>query len=395
MKMRLILFATFLVIASVARVSAQSGDGRRGRVRKPVNDGEDIQLICRGGPGLRVYQQVVRPLLFNPYVVFVIDFSHGTSPPDAFGPNLLPGQCSLAVLPLQGSDPAEIQLIPESVPLPWEDLDVRLAGYSYRLTKLQEHLKDPKIYLSFTVEDSGQGFFIAYHSKYFEPPAVKLVPRAKGSASADADTPPRSICDLAREARARNSPAASGLEAQCRAVGGTSAPPIDVAQLDDLATKGEALANADPLALELLNREPDDPSRRGFNIGMAAAEGQTLPGPGKQRIRTALSAAEQMGFDVAVAFSLERNRNADLAAKGAAIAAADPTVAEARTAEADVFYWLGFDIATGIFGDPAQGAQGNTAVGPGSLKIRDSLSPAGQRGFDASVKLHLSRNYKP
>ena len=73
----------------------------------------------------------------------------------------------------------------------------------------------------------------------------------------------------------------------------------------------------------------------------------------------------------------------------------DERVAVARTAEEDVFYWLGFDIATGIFGDPALGAKGNTATGPGSLKIRDSLSPAGQRGFNAAVKLHLSRNYKP
>ena len=114
--------------------------------------------------------------------------------------------------------------------------------------------------------------------------------------------PPQPICDVAREARARNSPAAPGLEAQCRA---------------------------------------------------------------------------------------------DLAARGAAIAEQDPIVAEARAAETNVLYRQGFDIATAIFGDPALGAQGNTATGPGSLGIRNALSAAGQRGFDASVKLHLSRNYQP
>src|SRR5436189_4884992 len=62
----------------------------------------------------------------------------------------------------------------------------------------------------------------------------------------------------------------------------------------------------------------------------------------------------------------------DLAAKGAAIAQADPAVAEARTAEPDVFYWLGFDIATGLFGDPALGAAGHTATGPGSTRDRKS-----------------------
>jgi hypothetical protein len=161
-----------------------------------------------------------------------------------------------------------------------------------------------------------------------------------------------------------------------------------------LAARGEALANADPLAAELRNREPEGPIRRGFYIGMAAAEGQTLPGPGKQKIHDSLSAAEQGGFDTAVSFSLERNRNADFAAKGAAIAEQDPIVAEARNLETDVFYRLGFDIASGIFGDPALGAKGNTETGPGSLKIRDSLSAAGQRGFNASVVLHLSRSYK-
>ncbi len=164
--------------------------------------------------------------------------------------------------------------------------------------------------------------------------------------------------------------------------------------LNALADKGAAIANKDPLAVELRNEQPDDQTRRGFDIGMTAAEGQTLPGPGKQKIHDSLNAPERRGFDVAVSFSLERNRNFDLAAKGASIAGQDRIVAAARNVETDVFYRLGFDIATGIFGDPALGAKGNTATGPGSLRIRDSLSAAGQRGFDASVKLHLSRNYK-
>ncbi len=124
---------------------------------------------------------------------------------------------------------------------------------------------------------------------------------------------------------------------------------------------------------------------------MAVAEGQTLPGPGKQRLGASLPANQQRGFNIAISFSLERNRNADQAAKGAAIASADERVAAARTTETDVFYRLGFDIATGIFGDPTLGAQGNTAWGPGSQKIRDSLSPAGQRGFNAAAKFHLEQ----
>ena len=203
--------------------------------------------------------------------------------------------------------------------------------------------------------------------------------------------PPRSICEAARSARARNSPAAPGLEAQCRAAGAAGEAPVDV---EPLAAQGEAIASAGPLAFELRTREPNDAGRRGFDIGMAAAEGHTAPGPGKDRIRDSLPPDERGGFNNAVAFSLERNRHVALAINGAAIAVSDPLVARARIVDPDVFYWLGFDIATGIFGDPALGALGNTATGPGSLRIRDSLGAAGRRGFNASVTLHLSRNYR-
>ena len=165
-------------------------------------------------------------------------------------------------------------------------------------------------------------------------------------------------------------------------------------QLTDLASKGQAIASGDPLAVELRQQQPDGPAQLGFDIGMAAAEGQTVPGPGKQRIRDSLRATEQPGFDAAVRFSLDRNRNAKFAAVGAAIAETDPIVGRSRNAHSDAFYRLGFDIATGIFGDPARGAQGNTQTGPGSLGVRDALNAAGQRGFDVAVSLHLGRNYK-
>jgi len=191
-------------------------------------------------------------------------------------------------------------------------------------------------------------------------------------------TTSRPICESAQDARARNNPAAPGLEQTCLTI-----------------KKGEALANQDPLAIELRNQQPDDSARQGFDIGMAAAEGQTALGPGKEQKCAALhTTAEQVGCRIAVLFSVDRNRNAQLAATGAQIAQADQGVAAARNAETDVFYRLGFDIATGIFGNPALGARGNTATGPGSLGIRDALNAAAQRGFNTSVKLHLSRSYR-
>jgi hypothetical protein len=161
-------------------------------------------------------------------------------------------------------------------------------------------------------------------------------------------------------------------------------------ELNALAARGEILANEDPLSVELRDQQPN-PARRGFYIGMGVAEGQTYPGPGKDRICASLPGDEPRACSVAVLFSVDRNRNAKLAATGAAIARADPAVASERNASTDVFYRLGFDIATGIFGNPAQGALGNTLTGPGSLGIRDSLSRTGQRGFNASVSLHLGR----
>jgi len=162
-----------------------------------------------------------------------------------------------------------------------------------------------------------------------------------------------------------------------------------------LAGKGEAIANLDPLSMALRAQQPSDAARRGFDIGMAAAENQTAQGPGKDAIRDSLPPAERPGFVNAVDFSVQRNSHAVLASTGAKINDADPVVAAARNADQDVFFRLGFDIASGLFGDPALGSVGNTALGPGSYAIRDSLSASGQRGFMASKTLHFSRKYVP
>jgi hypothetical protein len=89
--------------------------------------------------------------------------------------------------------------------------------------------------------------------------------------------------------------------------------------LDGLVAKGAALAGQDPMAAEMRQMLPDANAQRGFNIGLAVADGQTLPGPGKQRIHDSLPPDQQEGFAVAVAYSLARNR---LAAAGGRIAPA-------------------------------------------------------------------------
>ncbi len=162
---------------------------------------------------------------------------------------------------------------------------------------------------------------------------------------------------------------------------------------DVLVTKGEAIANMDPLAIALRSSLPDAASRRGFNIGMAVAEGHTLPGPGKDSFGRTLRPEEQSGYAKGVRFSVDRNRNLEFATKGAAIANVDAVVAKARTAIPSAFYSLGFDIAAGIFADEPLG-KGHTLEGPGSQAIRDGLNDDGQKGFRAAVDLYLVQKHK-
>jgi hypothetical protein len=162
---------------------------------------------------------------------------------------------------------------------------------------------------------------------------------------------------------------------------------------DILADKGATMVNEDPLAMALRDKEPQGPSQRGFNIAFGADGEGTAPGPGKDKLRNSLAPEEQGGFDTAVSYFIMRNSNFEFATKGAVIAKRDKRVADDHAQEktANPFFALGFNIATGIFGDPALGGQGDTNAvpGPGQTRIHNSLNNPAQRGFDASKNLHL------
>ena len=204
--------------------------------------------------------------------------------------------------------------------------------------------------------------------------------------------PQRSICDSAVDARSRNSPAAANLEAQCKAAGGIFKMSPSAADYELVRAQGEAKSSIDPTAAAIRNSLPAA-SRRGFDIGMGIWGVQTAPGPGKQRYHDFLPLPEQPGFDVAAAYAQPNNLHASLVSVGAVINKADATVRNARNAVNDGFYWLGFDIASGLFGDPKAGSQGSKVLGSGAIAIRDSLNAAAQNGFNASMKLHLARKY--
>ncbi len=179
----------------------------------------------------------------------------------------------------------------------------------------------------------------------------------------------RSLCEAASDARARNSPAAPGLERQCAA---SKPPPLALGRVQstEMAIDGSAEA---PKSL-------CDAAR-----SARARNSPAAPGLERQCLAT--------GGVLVASAPVDAERVENLAEIGKQIARSDPAVAAARR-NPDIEYRQGFDIATGLFGDPALGAAGNTLMGPGSQAIRDSLGSAGRDGFNASVSFHQARQYR-
>jgi hypothetical protein len=165
---------------------------------------------------------------------------------------------------------------------------------------------------------------------------------------------------------------------------------------DELAARGRELAEADPLLAQLRDELGNQLGERwGFEVGLGASEGHTEHGPGKEQLAQLLMPGQRAGYRIAVGFTIDRHRHAERIAIGEAIAQADAVTARLRNGpQGGIYYRLGFDVASAIFGPRVLGAQGNTQTGPGSLAIRDSLgSREAQMGFAHSMSLHLSRKY--
>jgi hypothetical protein len=224
------------------------------------------------------------------------------------------------------------------------------------------------------------------------PPApVKSIGRVNRGTVARKSLDVHTICDAARDALARQSPASPNLVTQCRAAGGNATAGPNNIDLENIRARGEVLAAADASA-GLLSSQLPEVDRRGFEIGLGIWEGNTAPGPGKQRYHDSLIAAEQRGFDLAASYALPRNKYDALVKVGLAIAAADANLNNTRMAGNNAFYWLGCDIAGGLFGDPAAGAQGISDLDAGAIAIRTSLNDeAARRGFNTCMALNLSR----
>lgn len=171
------------------------------------------------------------------------------------------------------------------------------------------------------------------------------------------------------------------------------APTRKKGELTALATKGQGLITGDPLLTAIADAQPEGPARRGFDIGIGTMNENSAWGPGSTEIRDSLEPEEQPGFTLGAEVCRQRNLNPDYAGKGARVIAADPGAQKARSAKPAGLYWLGFDIASSLFGNPKLGALGNTLMGPGSQAIRASLTAETARGFDDAVAYHQAQKY--
>lgn len=155
----------------VAFDSKRDARGSAALLSKPVNNGESFQLICRGGPGLRVSPVYIEGpgSAIGPGNRFRwrIAFSRSTKPPDHSGRNLQSGECEPAEFALQNIDPREIQTDPDSFgPLPTKDA---YADAFNPLQRYPDYLKEPANYWSFDVTDEGDGHLNAVTSRYWRP----------------------------------------------------------------------------------------------------------------------------------------------------------------------------------------------------------------------------------
>ncbi len=229
--------------------------------------------------------------------------------------------------------------------------------------------------------------YILQHFEDFENPDGKTLTRSK--ISADLDEVVNSINIMQQEAK-KCSINADQCKFTSFDISKFIKPVLSKRADDALLTRGAFNVSQDLLAVMLRNSLPDEASKRGFNIAFGMNNGMdTLPGPGKDKIGEGLPFDEREGYKTALSYYLVRNKNQGFVNTGAKIALATPVLSAARTGENDAFFILGFDIGTGLFGDPALGGQGDTVMGPGKQAILNSLTPAGKRGFNTSMKIHL------
>jgi hypothetical protein len=147
------------------------------RAPGPANDGAGFQLICRGGPALRIdvsepwMTQTDGDFRFKMVSSMTVGFERSTQPPDGAGRNLQPGQCSPADFALRDSDPAQIR---DKVDVgdTWRNLP-NAAESLPRAGNIPAYLKDPSHYWSFQVDDSGDGYFRSADSRYWKPDFYK------------------------------------------------------------------------------------------------------------------------------------------------------------------------------------------------------------------------------
>jgi hypothetical protein len=162
-------------------------------------------------------------------------------------------------------------------------------------------------------------------------------------------------------------------------------PSVKLGERAAYEARGASIAAAEEIAGAMREAEPAGMARRGFDYGLGWSELSTSWGPGARKVEQELEPEARASFHRATEYSIVRNANAAALERGSGVIKADPAVAAARAAHQPAgLHWLGFTIATGLYGDKALGADGsNPPRGPGGERIRDTFTAVdGKNGFD-------------
>lgn len=146
-----------------------------------VNEGSGFQLLCRGGPTLRIglsapwVMQVAGDfpgdIRLKHVSTMTMDFNRTEQPPDFSGRNLQPGECSPAGFTLPDAAPTQVR-VRVNVGTAW-DTSAAAAERLPSTANVPGYLQDANHYWSFLAIDFGEGYFTSTDSRHWKPEFYK------------------------------------------------------------------------------------------------------------------------------------------------------------------------------------------------------------------------------
>lgn len=187
------------VLLKEPAASSRASGAVRGRL---VNEGSGFQLLCRGGPTLRIglsapwVMQVAGnfpgDIRLKHVSTMTVDFNRTTQAPDFSGRTLQPGECSPAGFTLPDAAPTQVR-VRVNVGTAW-DTSAEAAERLPSAGNVPGYLKDANHYWSFLAIDSGEGYFTStdsrhWKSEFYKGPTPSTIYQPSPAAAVRALTP--------------------------------------------------------------------------------------------------------------------------------------------------------------------------------------------------------------